>query len=112
MTLFKGISYFSSDISKPPREDLICHACQTKLTGVKSHGATSWAEAIGKFAHDHWGYACPNSEEQGHDHLVNLLREIEGLHSERLQNIATAELLEKRRLFMEKISEKKGKGKP
>lgn len=95
-----GIDYFSSDIEKPPREDLSCQACETKLAGVRANGPTSWAGAMAGTKRDHWKYLCPNSGENGHNRLVLLFKEAAGFESDHLRKIVLDELADLRKAFL------------
>lgn len=106
-----GIDYFTSDAKLPAREDLFCRACNTKMVGEKSNGATSFAEAMAKRKHVHWAYHCKNSMKKAHGHLIELLEEREHLKSGRLKKIVDAELSEKRRAFLKSLKSVEGKKK-
>ena len=106
-----GVDYFTSDIKLPAREDLFCRACNTKLVGKKSNGATSFAEAMAKREHKHWAYYCENSKKKEHGAIIDLLQERDNLKSGRLRKIVEGEIREKLAAFHKNLKSVEGRKK-
>jgi len=104
-----GIDHFVSDPDRPMRDDIFCLACKAKLTGNNETGYHSWTGAMSKTKSTHWIYRCPHVEDEDHEDLVALYKEIDRLVSERLRAVVQGELEEKQLEFMrKKLKEKKG----
>lgn len=97
-----SVDHFISDPDRPMREDVFCLACKTKLSGNKETGYHSWSGAMAKSKSTHWIYACPHVEDEDHEDLVALYKEMDRLTSERLRAIVKGELEEKQLEFMRK----------
>jgi hypothetical protein len=104
---FKGVDYFLSDHTKPAIKRIKCAACHEKLAGVKREEYGSFASAMAKLTHMYWVYACPNVQRKGHEHLVELVKEMDDLKSKALGKLVRTELSQEIKKFRKMI--KKGK---
>lgn len=110
ITYHSGVDHFLSDHTKPALKRIKCAACHEKLTGVKREEYGSWASAMAKLKHWYWVYVCPNTRRKGHEHLVELVKEMDDLKSKALRKLVRTELFQEITKFRKSFKRRKEKG--
>ena len=95
----KGIDIFYSDASEKPIEGSKCLACGAFLAVERRETFRSMAEAMSGSKADSYVYYCLYSPKKGHEQLVLLYKEWEGLVSKGLKSIVMRDLIELREEF-------------
>ena len=95
--LYSGISYFTSNSKET---GMACVACGEDLKGKQVDGPLNYAMALARKTKKHWVYSCPHAELDDHEHLVQLVKLMMDLVSDKLKDIVRGEFEEKRDRFI------------
>lgn len=73
---FKGVDVFYP--SPNTQDRMTCLACGSDMTVQRgAYGPTGWAESMGRGAHKHDVFTCPNSGHDWHTQIIKIKEEIQ-----------------------------------